>query len=176
MARGRFARIKIIVEPNEIGKEFEFKSKVVGGSESRRNISEEFKKGLDPVLGAGGCSCRCSVVDAAKVKLVDGAYHEVDSSALALEVAARARPCARRCGKVIPVLLKPIQHEGGSGDTPKLHRSGDRRSEFAARLSRPGHARQRQCRHRNGAARQYVRLCQQSAFVESGARESYTMH
>ncbi len=83
---GQFARIKIIVEPNEVGKGFTFESKIVGGV-----VPKEFipgvEKGLESVL-TSGVIAGFPVVDV-KVSLVDGAYHEVDSSAIAFEIAAR---------------------------------------------------------------------------------------
>ena len=84
---GQFARVKIVVEPNEPGKGFEFESKVVGGTVPKEYIPG-VEKGLESVLGSGVLA-GFPVVDL-KVTLIDGAYHEVDSSALAFEIAARA--------------------------------------------------------------------------------------
>jgi elongation factor G len=84
---GQFARVKIVAEPNEPGAGYVFESKIVGG-----NVPKEYipgvEKGLESVLGAGVLA-GFPVVDL-KVQLVDGAYHEVDSSALAFEIASRA--------------------------------------------------------------------------------------
>jgi elongation factor G len=101
---GQFARVKFIVEPNEPGKGFEFESKVVGGSVPKEYIPG-VEKGLNSVLGSGVVA-GCPVVDV-KVQLVDGAYHDVDSSALAFEIASRAafREALQK-GK--SVLLEPI--------------------------------------------------------------------
>lgn len=101
---GQFARIKLVVEPNEPGTGFLFESKIVGGSVPKEYIPG-VEKGLESVLGAGVLA-GFPVVDV-KVTLVDGAYHEVDSSALAFEIAARAgfREALRRGGSV---LLEPI--------------------------------------------------------------------
>ena len=101
---GQFARIKLVVEPNETGKGFEFTSKVVGGVVPKEYIPG-VEKGLESVLGAGVLA-GFPVVDL-KVALVDGAYHEVDSSALAFEIAARAalREALREGSSV---LLEPI--------------------------------------------------------------------
>jgi elongation factor G len=101
---GQFARVKIIVEPNEAGKGFEFESKIVGGSVPKEYIPG-VEKGLESVLNAGVVA-GFPVVDV-KVTLVDGAYHDVDSSALAFEIAARAafREALQK-GK--SVLLEPI--------------------------------------------------------------------
>jgi len=101
---GQFARVKIVVEPNEPGKGFEFESRIVGGTVPKEYIPG-VEKGLRSILGAGVLA-GFPVVDL-KVSLVDGAYHEVDSSALAFEIAARA---ALREGlqKGASVLLEPI--------------------------------------------------------------------
>jgi elongation factor G len=101
---GQFARVKIVAEPNEVGKGFSFENKVVGGS-----VPKEFvpgvAKGLESVLGAGVLA-GFPIVDL-KVALVDGASHDVDSSALAFEIASRAalREALRKGGSV---LLEPI--------------------------------------------------------------------
>jgi elongation factor G len=101
---GQFARVKIVVEPNEPGAGFEFTSKIVGGTVPKEYIPG-VEKGLESVLGAGVLA-GFPVVDV-KVALVDGAYHDVDSSALAFEIASRA---AMREGlqKGHSVLLEPI--------------------------------------------------------------------
>jgi len=101
---GQYARVKFIVEPNEVGKGYEFESKIVGG-----NVPKEYipgvEKGIESVLGAGVLA-GFPVVDL-KVSLIDGAYHEVDSSALAFEIASRAalREALREGNSV---LLEPI--------------------------------------------------------------------
>jgi elongation factor G len=101
---GQFARVKIVVGPQEKGKGYEFESKVVGGS-----VPKEFipgvEKGLNSVMTSGNLA-GFPVVDI-KVALVDGAYHEVDSSAIAFEIAARSalREAIEKSG---PVLLEPI--------------------------------------------------------------------
>ena len=101
---GQFARIKIVVEPNEPGAGYVFESKIVGG-----NVPKEYipgvEKGLESVLGAGVLA-GFPVVDL-KVQLVDGAYHEVDSSALAFEIASRAA-LREALQKGHSVLLEPI--------------------------------------------------------------------
>ena len=166
---GQFAQVKIVLEPLPAGTGFEFESKIVGG-----NVPKEYipgvEKGLESVLGAGVLA-GFPVVDL-KVTLIDGAYHEVDSSALAFEIASRAalregaaegRPGAARA-----------DHEGRGGDAGRLHRLGHRRPQLAARPDPgPGHARQRQRRRRDGAAAQHVRLRQQPALdVARAARRS----
>src|SRR6266545_4514087 len=101
---GQFARVKIVAEPSEPGKGFEFESKVVGGAVPKEYIPG-VEKGLNSVMGSGVVA-GFPVVDV-KVQLVDGKYHDVDSSALAFEIASRAafREALQK-GK--SVLLEPI--------------------------------------------------------------------
>jgi elongation factor G len=101
---GQFARLKIVVEPNEKGKGFEFENKSVGGVVPKEYVPG-VQKGLQSVLGSGHLA-GFPVVDV-KVALVDGAYHEVDSSAIAFEIAARSafREALQKGGSV---LLEPI--------------------------------------------------------------------
>jgi elongation factor G len=101
---GQFARVKFTVEPNETGKGFEFESKIVGGTVPKEYIPG-VEKGLNSVIGSGVLA-GFPVVDV-KVTLTDGAFHEVDSSALAFEIASRAglREALQKAGAV---LLEPI--------------------------------------------------------------------
>ncbi|CAO4171945.1 elongation factor G [Methylorubrum aminovorans] len=101
---GQFARVKFIVEPNEPGAGFAFESKIVGGAVPKEYIPG-VEKGLNSVLGAGVLA-GFPVVDV-KVELIDGAYHDVDSSALAFEIASRAafREALQKGGSV---LLEPV--------------------------------------------------------------------
>lgn len=101
---GQFARVKFVVEPNEPGAGFSFESKIVGGAVPKEYIPG-VEKGLNSVLGAGVLA-GFPVVDV-KVELVDGAYHDVDSSALAFEIASRAafREALQKGGSV---LLEPV--------------------------------------------------------------------
>jgi len=101
---GQFARVKIVFEPLEAGSGYEFESKIVGG-----NIPKEYipgvQKGIGSVMG-NGVIAGFPMVDI-KATLIDGAYHDVDSSVLAFEIAGRAafREGAR---KAKPVLLEPV--------------------------------------------------------------------
>jgi len=101
---GQFARVKLMIEKGEPGSGFVFDSKVVGGSVPKEYIPG-VEKGLKSVLD-NGVLAGFPVIDL-KVSLIDGAYHEVDSSALAFEIASRA---ALREGiqKAGPKLLEPI--------------------------------------------------------------------
>jgi len=101
---GQFARVKLVVEPNDPGAGYAFESKIVGGAVPKEYIPG-VEKGLDSVLGAGVVA-GFPVVDL-KVQLVDGAYHEVDSSALAFEIASRAA-LREALQKGNSVLLEPI--------------------------------------------------------------------
>ena len=101
---GQFARVKIRFEPMEPGSGFVFENTVVGG-----NVPKEYipavEKGLRSALETGviaGFPCTDF-----KANLFDGAYHDVDSSSMAFEIAARA---AFREGiaKAKPKLLEPI--------------------------------------------------------------------
>jgi elongation factor G len=84
---GQFAEVKIVAEPLPPATGFEFENKVVGGAVPKEYVPG-VEKGLESVLGSGVLA-GFPVVDL-KVSLVDGKYHEVDSSALAFEIAARA--------------------------------------------------------------------------------------
>jgi elongation factor G len=101
---GQFAAIKIVCEPSEPGTPFEFENDIVGGA-----VPKEFipgvEKGLESVIGSGPLA-GFPVVDL-KVTLIDGKYHDVDSSALAFEICARQ--CLREAMRMArPVLLEPI--------------------------------------------------------------------
>ena len=101
---GQFARVKIVLEPQEQGAGFVFESKIIGGSVPKEYIPG-VEKGVKSVLD-NGVLAGFPMLDL-KVSLIDGAYHEVDSSALAFEIASRAafREGAQKAG---PKLLEPI--------------------------------------------------------------------
>jgi elongation factor G len=101
---GQFARIKIIFEPGEPGSGFQFESKVIGG-----NVPKEYIPGVEKGLESAkenGLLAGFPVIDV-KATLVDGAYHDVDSSVMAFEIAARAAFRELR-EKGAPKLLEPI--------------------------------------------------------------------
>ncbi len=101
---GQFARVKIVFAPNEEGEEFLFESKIVGG-----NVPKEYipgvEKGIQSVMDNGPVAGFPML--GVKATLLDGAYHDVDSSVLAFEIAARAafREGAQKAGAK---LLEPI--------------------------------------------------------------------
>ena len=84
---GQYARVKIVLEPLEAGEGYQFDSKVVGGSVPREYIPG-VKSGLESARQSGTVM-GFPVIDF-KATLVDGDSHDVDSSSLAFEIAARA--------------------------------------------------------------------------------------
>jgi len=101
---GQFARIKVVAEPGAPGTGFVFENEIVGGSVPREFIPA-VEKGLEGQL-TSGVIAGFPVVDI-KLSLIDGASHDVDSSAMAFEIAARAamREALAKGGSV---LLEPI--------------------------------------------------------------------
>ncbi|NLM62126.1 MAG: elongation factor G [Clostridiales bacterium] len=102
--KGQYGHVKLIVEPNESGKGYEFINKIVGGV-----IPKEFIPAIDQgIQGAmqAGVLAGYNVVDV-KVTLYDGSYHEVDSSEMAFRIAA-SMAFKEACRKADPVLLEPI--------------------------------------------------------------------
>jgi elongation factor G len=101
---GQFARIKVLFEPGEPGSGYAFESKVVGGS-----VPREFVPGVEKGLltsKENGLLAGFPVIDFTAT-LLDGDYHDVDSSVLAFEIAARAAFRELR-GRAHPKLLEPI--------------------------------------------------------------------
>ncbi len=101
---GQYARVKLHFEPLAPGSGFVFENSVVGGSVPKEYIPG-VEKGVKGSLESGVLA-GFPVIDI-KVELTDGAYHEVDSSALAFEIAARAafKEGMQKSG---PKLLEPI--------------------------------------------------------------------
>ncbi len=101
---GQFARIKLIIEPLEPGGGRVFESKVVGG-----NVPKEYIPSVEKgILGEAdsGILAGFPVIDY-KATLMDGAHHDVDSSTLAFEIAARAA-FRELCREARPTLLEPV--------------------------------------------------------------------
>ena len=101
---GQYGHVKIIVEPNEPGKGYEFVNAVTGGS-----IPKEFIPAVDAgIQGAlqSGVLAGYNVVDI-KVTLYDGSYHEVDSSEMAFKIAG-SMAVKEAMRKADPVLTEPI--------------------------------------------------------------------
>ncbi len=101
---GQFARVKIVYEPNEAGAGNVFESKIVGGAVPKEYVPG-VDKGIASVTGSG-ILAGFPVVDL-KATLIDGAFHDVDSSVLAFEIASRAatREALQKGGSV---LLEPV--------------------------------------------------------------------
>ncbi|MCD1628170.1 MAG: elongation factor G [Paracoccaceae bacterium] len=115
---GQFARVKMVIMPTEPGEGYSFESKVVGGSVPKEYIPG-VEKGIKSVMDSGPLA-GFPVIDF-KVALIDGAYHDVDSSVLAFEIAARAgmREGLRKAGaKLLEPIMKvevvtPEEYTGG---------------------------------------------------------------
>ena len=102
--KGQFAHCKIIVEPNETGKGYEFINKITGGA-----IPKEYIPCVDQgIQGAmqAGVLAGYQVVDV-KVTLIHGSYHEVDSSEMAFKICG-SMAFKEACEKAGPTLLEPI--------------------------------------------------------------------
>ena len=102
--KGQFAHCKITVEPNESGKGYEFINKITGGA-----IPKEYIPCVDQgIQGAmqSGVLAGYQVVDV-KVTLIDGSYHEVDSSEMAFKICG-SMAFKEACEKAGLTLLEPI--------------------------------------------------------------------
>ncbi len=101
---GQYGKIDYILEPGEAGTGFQFESKVTGGNVPREfwpAVQKGFEQSIDKGMLAG-----YPVVDL-KVTLTDGAYHPVDSSAIAFEIAAKSA-YRQSFPKAGPQILEPI--------------------------------------------------------------------
>jgi elongation factor G len=115
---GQFARIKLVITPTEVGEGYSFESRIVGGSVPKDYIPG-VEKGIRSVMDSGPLA-GFPVIDF-KVELIDGAYHDVDSSVLAFEIAARAamREGLKKAGaKLLEPIMKvevvtPEEYTGG---------------------------------------------------------------
>jgi elongation factor G len=101
---GQFARVKLKLEPNETGKGNEFSASIVGGSIPKEYIPG-VEKGVKSVWD-NGILIGFPMVDT-KVNLYDGAFHEVDSSAIAFEIATRSA-MKEGCEKAGVKILEPV--------------------------------------------------------------------
>jgi len=102
--RGQYGHVKIVLEPNAPGEGFEFVSEIVGGAIPREYITP-VENGVKEALETGVLA-GFEMVDV-KVTLVDGSYHEVDSSEIAFKIAGSMalKEAAKRAH---PVLLEPM--------------------------------------------------------------------
>ncbi len=102
--KGQFAHVKLMIEPNETGKGYEFINKITGGA-----IPKEYIPCVDQgIQGAmlSGVLAGYQVVDV-KATLLDGSFHEVDSSELAFKICG-SMAFKEACQKADPTLLEPI--------------------------------------------------------------------
>jgi elongation factor G len=101
---GQFARVKVVFEPNTESEDYSFESKIVGGAVPKEYIPG-VQKGIESVLSSGPFAGFPMI--SVKATLIDGAFHDVDSSVLAFEIASRA--CFREAAPKLGVqLLEPV--------------------------------------------------------------------
>ena len=102
--RGQYGHVRLIVEPNESGKGYEFINEIKGGA-----VPKEYIKPTDQGIREAcesGVLAGFPVVDI-KITLYDGSYHDVDSSEMAFKIAG-SMGFKSGCEKASPVLLEPI--------------------------------------------------------------------
>ena len=115
---GQFAEVKLSIIPTEPGEGYSFESKIVGGSVPKEYIPG-VEKGIQSVMDSGPLA-GFPVIDF-RVELLDGKFHDVDSSVLAFEIAARMcmREGMRKAGaKLLEPVMKvevvtPEEYTGG---------------------------------------------------------------
>ncbi len=115
---GQFAEVKLVISPTEPGEGYSFESKIVGGAVPKEYIPG-VEKGIKSVMDSGPLA-GFPVIDF-KVALIDGKFHDVDSSVLAFEIAARMgmREGMRKAGaKLLEPIMKvevvtPEEYTGG---------------------------------------------------------------
>ncbi|WP_290687266.1 MULTISPECIES: elongation factor G [unclassified Haematobacter] len=115
---GQFARVKLVITPTEPGEGYSFEAKIVGGAVPKEYIPG-VEKGIKSVMDSGPLA-GFPVIDF-KVALIDGAFHDVDSSVLAFEIASRAamREGLKKAGaKLLEPIMKvevvtPEEYTGG---------------------------------------------------------------
>ncbi|WP_418595182.1 elongation factor G [Ponticoccus sp. (in: a-proteobacteria)] len=115
---GQFAEVKLVITPTEPGEGYSFESKIVGGAVPKEYIPG-VEKGIKSVMDSGPLA-GFPVIDF-KVALIDGKFHDVDSSVLAFEIAARMcmREGLRKAGaKLLEPMMKvevvtPEEYTGG---------------------------------------------------------------
>ncbi len=102
--KGQYGHVVLIISPNESGKGFEFENEIVGGAIPREYISS-VKAGVEMSMN-NGVLAGYPIKDL-KVRLIDGSYHDVDSSEMAFKVAG-SMALQNGCKKANPVLLEPV--------------------------------------------------------------------
>ena len=115
---GQFAEVKLVISPTEPGEGYSFESRIVGGAVPKEYIPG-VEKGIKSVMDSGPLA-GFPVIDF-KVALIDGKFHDVDSSVLAFEIAARMgmREGMKKAGaKLLEPIMKvevitPEEYTGG---------------------------------------------------------------
>jgi elongation factor G len=167
---GQFARVKLRLEPNEPGAGNEFESEIIGGVVPKEYIPG-VEKGVQSVWDSG-VLIGFPMVDM-KVTLFDGAYHEVDSSTIAFEIASRQ--CMREaCASAGVKLLEPIM------DVEVVTPGDFVGSVIGDVNSRRGQIRSQEMRGNATVVRAYVPLANMFGYVSqlrsmSQGRAMYTM-
>jgi elongation factor G len=167
---GQFARVKLRLEPNEPGKGNEFESEIIGGVVPKEYIPG-VEKGVQSVWDSG-VLIGFPLVDM-KVTLFDGAYHEVDSSTIAFEIASR-QAMREGCEKAGIKLLEPIMDV-------EVVTPGDFVGSVIGDInSRRGQIRSQEMRGNATVVRAYVPLANMFGYVSqlrsmSQGRAMYTM-
>jgi len=102
--RGQYGHVVINIEPNESGKGYHFENKIVGGSIPREYIPS-VSKGMEEAIKNGVIAGY--PIEDVRVELIDGSYHDVDSSEMAFKIAG-SMAIQEACRKASPVLMEPI--------------------------------------------------------------------
>jgi elongation factor G len=102
--RGQYGHVKIALSPNEPGKGFEFEDAIIGGVIPKEYIPA-VRSGVESAMN-NGILAGYPIKDV-HVKLIDGSYHDVDSSEMAFKIAG-SMALQDGCKKANPVLLEPI--------------------------------------------------------------------
>ena len=167
---GQFARVKLRLEPNETGKGNEFESEIVGGTVPKEYIPG-VEKGINSVWD-NGVLIGFPMVDT-KVTLYDGAFHEVDSSAIAFEIASRSA-MKEGCDKAGVKLLEPVM------DVEVVTPGDSSAASSATSTAAAGRSAIQEMRGNANVIRAYVPLANMFGYVSqlrsmSQGRASYTM-
>ncbi len=167
---GQFARVKLKLEPNETGAGNVFESSIIGGTVPKEYIPG-VEKGIESVW-SNGVLIGFPMVDM-KVTLYDGAFHDVDSSAIAFEIASRSA-MKEGCEKGGVKLLEPIM------DVEVVSPQDFVGGVIGDINSRRGQIRDQQMRGNAAVIRAFVPLANMFGYVSqlrsfSQGRASYTM-
>ena len=164
--RGQYGHAVINMYPQEPGAGYLFENKIVGGVVPKEYIPS-IDKGIQEALNSGVLAGY--PVEDVRVELIDGSYHDVDSSEAAFKVAG-SMAIKDALKKSNPVILEPVMAVE-SGDAGGVHRLRHGRHPQPPRHDPgPGAARQRRGHPGQGAAGQHVRLRHRPALRHAGPR------